>query len=83
MIDIIDTLNIPKSEYTLDKEEFWYDIKYTTIPNVIGYELKEAKKELKNLTINYSGTGNIIKSISPNPGSIVKVNSTVKILLGN
>ena len=83
MIDVIEALNIPKSEYTLDKEEFWYDTKYTTIPNIIGLDLKEAKKQLKNLTINYSGNGNIIKSISPEPGTIVKENSTIKILLGN
>ena len=83
MIDIIDALNIQKSEYTLDKEEFWYDTKYIEIPDVIGLELKEAKTKLKNLTINYSGTGNIIKSISPEPGSFVKENSTIKILLSN
>lgn len=83
MIDIIEALNIEKSDETLDKEEFWYDIKYTTIPNVIGLELSQAKKQLKNLTINYSGTGNIIKAISPKPGTIVKENSTIKILLSN
>ena len=83
MIDIIDALDIPKSEYTLDKEEFWYDIKYTTIPNVLGQDLTTAKKQLKNLNINYSGTGNIIKEISPQPGTIIKENSTIKILLGN
>lgn len=83
MVDIIDILDIAKSEYTLDKEEFWYDIKYTKVPNVLGLELKEAKKQLKNLTVNYSGNGNIIKSISPEPGTIVKENSTIKILLGN
>ena len=83
MIDIIDALNIQKSEYTLDKEEFWYDIKYTEIPDVIGLTLKEAKSKLKKLTINYSGTGEIIKMISPTPGTIIKENSTVKILLGN
>ena len=83
MIDIIDALNIQKSEYTLDKEEFWYDTKYIEIPNVINLELKKAKSMLKNLTIKYSGNGNIIKSISPEPGSFVKENSTIKILLGN
>lgn len=83
MIDIIDALDIPKSEYTLDKEEFWYDIKYTEIPNVIGLTLKEAKSKLKKLTINYSGTGQRIKSISPSPGTIVKENSTIKVLLSN
>ena len=83
MIDIIEELNLEPSENTLDKEEFWYDTKYTKIPNVIGLELKEAKKQLKNLTIQYSGTGNIIKSISPSEGTIVKENSTIKILLTN
>jgi beta-lactam-binding protein with PASTA domain len=83
MIDIIDALNIEKSKDTLDKEEFWYDIKYTEVPNVIGLTLKEAKSQLKKLTINYSGNGNIIKSISPSPGTIVKENSTIKILLSN
>ncbi|MBQ2873021.1 MAG: stage V sporulation protein D [Bacilli bacterium] len=83
MIDVIASLNIKKSEYTLDKEEFWYDIKYTEVPNVIGLTIKEAKSQLKKLTINYSGTGNIIKSISPEPGTIVKENSTIKILLSN
>ena len=83
MIDIIEALDIKKSEYTLDKEEFWYDIKYITIPNVIGLKIDEAKKQLKNLNVNYSGSGNIIKSISPEPGTIIKENSTIKILLSN
>lgn len=83
MIDVIDALDIPKSEYTLEKVRFWYDTKYTTVPNVINLELKEAKKQLKNLTVNYAGSGNIVKSISPEPGTIVKEYATVKILLGN
>ena len=83
MIDVIDALDIKKSEYTLEKERFWYDTKYTTVPNILNLELSEAKKQLKNLTVIYSGNGSIIKSISPEPGTIVKENSTVKILLGN
>ena len=83
MIDIIEALNIEKSEYTLEKERFWYDTKYTKVPDIIGLELSNAKIKLKNLTINYSGVGNIIKSVSPEPGTIVKENSTIKVLLGN
>lgn len=83
MIDVIDALDIKKSEYNLEKERFWYDTKYTTIPNILNLELSEAKKQLKNLTVIYSGNGSIIKSISPEPGTIVKENSTVKILLSN
>ena len=83
MIDIIDELKIAPSNYTLDKTYNWYDIKYTTIPDVIGLEITEAKKQLKNLIVEYSGSGKIVKTISPSPGTYVKENSTIKILLGN
>ena len=53
------------------------------IPNVINLNLSEAKKQLKDLTIEYSGNGNIIKNVSPNPGTYLKVNSTIKVLLSD
>ena len=83
MIDIINELNIKPSEYVLDKTYNWYDTKYIQVPNVINMSLNEAKKELKKFTINYSGNGEIIKLISPNPGTYLPENSTIKILLGN
>lgn len=83
MIDIIESLEIERSEYTLDKVYNWYDTKYATIPNVLGMEINDAKKKLKDFTVNYSGSGNVIKSISPSAGTILPVNSTIKIYLGN
>ena len=83
MIDIINELNIKPSEYVLDKTYNWYDTKYIQVPNVINMSLDEAKKELKKFTINYSGNGEIIKLISPNPGTYLPENATIKILLGN
>lgn len=83
MIDIIDKLKIAPSDYTLEKVYNWYDTKYAKIPNVIGLELNEAKKQLKSFNVNYSGNGNIIKSISPSPNTIIPENSTIKVLLGN
>ena len=83
MIDIIDELKLKTSDYTLEKTYNWYDTKYAIIPNVIGENIDEAKKELKKFTINYSGTGNIIKAISPTPGTYLPENGTIKILLGN
>ena len=53
------------------------------INKILEFTSNISKQKLKNLTINYSGNGNIIKSISPEPGSFVKENSTIKILLGN
>ena len=83
MMDIIESLEIERSEYTLDKVYNWYDTKYATIPNVLGMEINDAKKKLKDFTVNYSGSGNVIKSISPSTGTILPVNSTIKIYLGN
>ena len=83
MIDIIDELKLETSEYVLDKTYNWYDIKYATIPNVVGMNIEEAKKELKKFTVNYSGSGNIIKTISPNVGTYLPENAEIKVLLGN
>ena len=82
MIDIIDELKISPSDYTLEKTYNWYDTKYVIVPNVINKSINEAKKELKKFTINYSGTGNTIKAISPTPGTYLPENSIIKILLG-
>ena len=83
MLDVIDELNLPPSEYTLDKVYNWYDTKYTTVPNIVGMDLTEAKKQLKRLTVEYSGNGTIIKSVSPSVGTYIPENSTIKVLLGN
>ena len=83
MIDIIDELKIEKSDYTLEKTYNWYDTKYTTVPNIINMNINDAKKLLKKLTVNYSGNGEIVKLVTPNPGTYLPEGSTIKILLGN
>lgn len=83
MVDIISELNIEPSDYTLDKVYNWYDTKYAKVPDIVGTNLDEAKKQLKSFTVNYSGTGKIIKAVSPTPGTILPESSTIKVLLGN
>ena len=83
MIDIIDELKIKPSEYTLDKTYNWYDTKYVQVPNVVGMSIEEAKKQLKQLTVSYSGSGKIVKAIAPNAGTYLPEKGTIKILLGN
>jgi len=83
MTDVISELKIEPSNYVLEKTYNWYDTKYAIIPNVIDKNIDEAKKELKNFTINYAGNGNIIKAISPSPGTYLPEKATIKILLGN
>ena len=83
MIDIIDELKIEQDKNTLPKTYNWYDTKYTTVPDVVNLPLSETKKELKDFTVEYAGNGNIIKEISPSPGTYLPIGSTIKILLTN
>ena len=81
-VDIISILDIKKRNDGIKKEYRYFDTKYVTVPNVIGMNIEDAYKFLKGLTITYSGNGDKVISISPEPGSTIPVNSTIKILLG-
>lgn len=83
LTDAISALNISPSLDTIPKKYQWYDTKYYTVPNVIGKTVSDAKKELKNFQIEYTGTGNIVLSQSPSVGSRVSENSVVRLLLSD
>ena len=83
MIDIINELKIPTSDYTLEKTYNWYDTKYAIVPNVLNKNIDEVKKELKKFSVTYAGNGKIIKAITPSPGTYLPENATIKILLAN
>ena len=83
MLDLIDILNIEKSEDGMTKEYTWLDTKYSLLPNVVGKTLKEAQKELKLFKIEYSGEGDKVVHQSPEAGYYIKENGVVKLLLGN
>ena len=82
MKSIIDIKNIPPSKEVTPREYTWLDQKYIKLPNVIGQNIKEAKKTLKGFKIEYSGTGEKIIYQEPEPDIFVKENSTIKVLLG-
>lgn len=81
LTDAISILDISPSLDTIEKKYQWYDTKYYTVPNVVGKTLTDAKKELKNFQIEYTGTGNIVLSQSPASGSRVSENSSIRLLL--
>ena len=61
----------------------WNDIKYQKLPNVVGMSLDEAKKTLKEYTLEYSGDGNKVIYQSPQADLYVADNSVVKLMLSN
>lgn len=80
--DAIATLKIEKRIGGISKEYRYFDIKYQIVEDVVGMEVKEARKKLSNFQIEYSGTGNKIISMSPEAGSSIPINSTIRLMLG-
>lgn len=81
MKEIINLYDLKESDEGIPREYNWYEVKYVTVPDVIGKTVKEAKKALRGFKIEYSGSGEMVVDTSPSPGDKVKENSTVKLLL--
>lgn len=81
LLDIIDALKIEKQEGEVEKDYEWNDTVTYEVPNVIGMNVKEAKKALFNFTIEYSGSGEKVVEQSPTPGTMQEDKGVVKLLL--
>ena len=79
--DSITALEIEKRDGGIEKEYRYFDVKYVTVPDVVGKTIKEAKPLLKNFSIEYSGKGENIVSTSPEAGSSIPINSTIRLML--
>ena len=83
LTDAIDALKIERRNVSTEKKYNWDDKKYYTVENVVGKTAKEAAKILSNYTIEYSGSGNIVISQSPEAGTRLEEQSTIRLMLGN
>lgn len=79
--DAISAMKIEKPVGGLSKEYRYFDVKYETVPDVVGLDVKEARILLKGFDVEYSGTGDQIISMSPEPGSRVVAGSTIRLML--
>ena len=82
LLDIINTLKIPRQEGGIEFARNWNDPVYFNVPGVFGLTKKEAEKALLNYNIQYSGSGNIVISQTPEGNTSLEMGSTVRILLG-
>ena len=80
--DAIIALDIKKPSNGLEKEYRYFDTKYYTVPDVIGYDVKESRKILNNFMVEYSGNGNKVISMSPSAGSRISEGSVIRLMLG-
>ena len=83
MLDAIDALDIKEQKTNTEKKYEWYDKKYYTVPNVIGMDIKEAKKILDKFEIKIEGTGNTIIEQSPKEETRLQEGNIIRLYLGN
>lgn len=81
LLDIIDALDIKEQKEAIEKDLEWTDKIMYEVPNVVGKNIKEAKKLLSNFTVEYSGTGEKVVSQSPNANTKLEDRGTVRLLL--
>ena len=78
--DAITALNIKKQE---PKEKNYKpgEKQYKEIPNVVGMNIQEAKKQLKDFSLEFSGSGTKIEYQSPTSGERILEGDTVRLYL--
>lgn len=76
----IDVLNLAPTKEGMPKEYNWLDMKYVTLPDVIGKSKEEAQKILNGFQLEYSGDGQTVTYQSPGAGYYVKEGGVVKLL---
>ncbi len=81
LLDIIDALDIKEQKEGMEKDLEWTDKIMYIVPNVVGKNVKEAKKLLSNFTIEYTGTGETVVSQSPSANTKLEDRGTVRLLL--
>ncbi len=77
----IEIFDIEPDTEGMAKEYRWYEDAYIKLPDVKGMDKEDAKKLLKDFKIEYSGTGNTVLYMSPEPNYYVKKGGTVKLML--
>lgn len=83
LLDIAGILKIEKEEGGVSKNYNYYDKRFVTVPNVIGMDKKEVVKILKNLKVEFSGSGNKVIYQSPSAHTTLYEGDVVKIMLGD
>jgi stage V sporulation protein D (sporulation-specific penicillin-binding protein) len=81
LLDIIDALDIKEQKEGMEKDLEWNDKIMYEVPNVVGKNVKDAKKLLSNFTVEYSGTGEKVVSQSPEANTKLEDRGTVRLLL--
>ena len=81
LMSAIELYDIEPDTEGMTKEYRWYEDSYIKLPDVRGMSSKDAAKLLKEFKLEYSGSGDTVLYMSPEPNYYVKKGGTIKIML--
>lgn len=81
LLSAIDILDIKKRKNSIEREYLYTDKQYKVVPNVVGIEVSEAVKLLKDFKVEYSGSGDKVTYQNPKPNSEIYEGETIRLLL--
>ena len=80
LLSCIDILEIERRNNEIEREYNYFDKQYITIPNVVGMDISDAMKSLKQFKVEYTGSG-IVTYQSPSSGVSIYEGETIRLLL--
>ena len=83
LLSAVDALDIKKREDGIEREYNYLDKQYKKVPNVVGMDIHDAIKALKDFKVEYSGSGNAITYQSPKEGESIYEGEVVRLYLGD
>ena len=81
LLNAIDILDIKKRKNSIEREYLYTDKQYKVVPNVVGMDVTEAVKLLKDFKVEYSGNGEKITYQNPSANSEIYEGETIRLLL--
>ena len=81
LLSAIDILDIKKRKNSIEREYLYTDKQYKVVPNVVGINVEEAVKNLKDFKVEYTGVGDKVIYQNPEPNSEIYEGETIRLLL--
>lgn len=81
LVDSVSILGIDKRDGVFEKNYKVGEKHYKVIPDVVGMDVDEARKLLKDFTLEFSGSGSIVTYMSPSSGDRILEGDIIKLYL--
>ncbi|WP_059104704.1 stage V sporulation protein D [Shouchella shacheensis] len=81
--DSLEAMGVEKREDQIEKELTWQDEPLVETPDLIGRTTKDIHRSYYDLRLSVAGEGDVVERQSPEPGTRVAIDSTIRVYMGD